>query len=244
MEDYMNHYEQYKSCLVYNFKLGNGGLGDCIKFFMFILESCMKNKIRLYYKINHLIIEKYIRLNYPQMYIEDSAHTIVMPVQYYNIVNYDFSIPIQDVFHFTDEVKQNCLRFPLTNYVSVHLRLGDKYLETDHSFVICKQDSREFTEEKMYAFIEENESIFFCCDNQSYKLKLKKKYPKIIIGNCDIGHSSLFNTSHKQILDSVTELYLLSNSTEIFCGSNSGFSIVASKFKNIPIKKGGLETIK
>ena len=244
MEIYINKYENFEKKIIYDFNLGDGGLGDCIKFFMFILESCMKNNTRLYYKKNNIEIEKYIKLKYSKMYISNNLDNvcIVKPQAFYSTVNYNFSINIQDVFYFTDEVKINCNKLILsniTNYISIHLRLGDKYLETDTNFICCKNDTRDFSEENIFKFIEDNynKNIFFCCDNNNYKLKIKEKYKNIIITNCDIGHTSLSNTTQKQVLDSVSEFYILSNSDLIFCGSVSGFSITASLFKRIPLLK-------
>jgi hypothetical protein len=213
---------------------------------MFVLESCIKNKTKLYYKINNIEIENYIKLKFNKMYVNNDmikqlgCVQIVSPHLYYSKFNCNFTIDIKDVFYFTDDVKINCnFLFPLdiTSYISIHLRLGDKYLETDHQYVLCKDDSRKFSEEKIFKFIEENYSknIFFCCDNNSYKLKIKKKYNNIIITNCDIGHTSLFNSTKKQVLDGVTEFYILTNSKIIVAGSSSGFSEVASKFNNVPL---------
>jgi len=246
MDTYINKYESFKNTIVYDFQLGHGGIGDCIKFFMFILESCIKNNIRLYYKINNIKIENYIKLKYDKMYINEYMISqlefvdIVQPSMYYNSYNYDYSIDIKDVFYFTDEVKINCnYLFPsnITSYISIHLRLGDKYLETDKNYVMCKDDVRIFSEENIYKIIEEysNRTIFFCCDNNNYKLKIKSKYDNIVISICEIGHTSLSNTTEKQVLDSITEFYILTNSEVIFAACESGFSIVASKFNNIPL---------
>lgn len=245
MENYINNYDLFNKKVVYNFSLGNGGLGDNIKFFMFILESCIKNNTRLYYKKNNLEIEKYIKLIYDKMYINENEIKelddveIVTPEMYYSTINYDYSVNIKDVFYFTDDVKQNCSSlFPLniTNYISIHLRLGDKYLETEYEHIRCKNDTRLFSEEKLYEIIEKNneKNIFFCCDNNAYKLKLKEKYNNIIITNCVIGHTSLFNTLENQVLDAITELYILTKSDIIVGASVSGFSKIASKFNNIP----------
>jgi hypothetical protein len=104
---------------------------------MFILELCMKNDIRLYYKKNNLEIEKYIKLIYDKMYIDEDGITeldnyeIVTTGMYYSTINYNYSVLISDVFYFTDEVKSNYTHlFPsdITNYISIHLRLGDRYL--------------------------------------------------------------------------------------------------------------------
>lgn len=75
MDIYINNYESLKNNVVYNFNIGDGGIGDCIKFFMFILESCMKTNTRLYYKQNNIEIEKYIRLKYDKMYITEDIIT-------------------------------------------------------------------------------------------------------------------------------------------------------------------------
>jgi hypothetical protein len=214
---------------------------------MFVLESCMKNKERLYYKKNNINIENYIKLKYSIMYVDDEILQnfknvkIVVPKMFYSkLLNYKSSIDINQVFYFTDEVIINSkLLFPnnITDYLSIHLRLGDKYLETEKNYVVCKNDVRTFSEEKIHNFIEKNYSknIFFCCDNKSYKEKLKEKYKNIIITNCDIGHTALRNTTKKQVLDSVTEFYILTNSKMIFSASQSGFSKMASKFNNIPL---------
>ena len=60
MENYINNFESFDKSVIYNFELGNGGVGDNIKFFMIALELCMKNNKRLYYKKNNIEIEKYI----------------------------------------------------------------------------------------------------------------------------------------------------------------------------------------
>lgn len=246
MDDYMNNYESFRENCVYNFNIGDGGIGDCIKFFMFVLKSCMKNKTRLYYKKNNISVENYIKLKYDKIYISEDMMkqldcvSVIIPQSFYSSFKYDDVHDIGEVFYFTDEVKINCkylMQPDITNYISIHLRLGDKYLETDKNFVLCRGDEREFSEEKIHNFIEKNydKNIFFCCDNNDYKLKIKEKYNKIITTTCDIGHTSLSNTNEKQILDGITEFYILTNSEMIFRGSESGFSIIASKFNNIPL---------
>lgn len=246
MEEYIKKYEQFDKKIVYDFNLGSGGIGDCIKFFMHILRLCINNNTRLYYKKNNIEIEKYIKLKYEMMYIDDDNIkkldnvTIVLPQDYYSTIDYNFNINIEDVFYFTDDVKLNRTKLissDITNYISIHLRLGDKYLETDEKYVMCKTDVRNFSEETIYKFIEDNynKHIIFFCDNNKYKLKIKEKYNNIIITNCNIGHTSLLNTTQKEVLDAITEFYLLTNSELIFSSSFSGFSIVASKFKNIQL---------
>ena len=262
MDEYIKNYDGFKKIIVYNFN-NKGGLGDCIKFFMFILELCIKYNYKLYYQINDLPMEKYIKLRYPIMYIREGdirnrrkindmkhienissdSYNIVLPYLFFSAFKYDdISINIQEVFYFTHEVKLNSrkvLSLNTPSYVSLHLRLGDKYLETDDEFIKYKRDARNFSEENIYNFIEENSdrTIVFFCDNNNYKRRVKEKYDRIIITNCDIAHTGLRNTTDKQILDAITELFLMTNSEEIYIASDSGFSIIASKFKNIPLIK-------
>ena len=268
MDEYIKKYDQLDKVIVYHFTKDHGGIGDCIKFFIYTLQLCIKNNYKLYYEINNLPLEKYLKLKHSKMYIKtediknrnkindvkdieninSNNHNIVVTYIYYKIPNlYDeINLNCNDVFYFTDEVKinsDNILSSNITSnirpYISLHLRLGDKYLETDKNFVICKSDERLFSEEKIFNFIEENhnKNIIFFCDNNNYKKKLKEKYKNIIIANSIIGHTGLRNTTLKQTLDAISEFYLITRSEKIYCGAESGFSIIASKFNNIPLIK-------
>ena len=256
MENYIKKFETFEKYIIYNFNIGDGGIGDCIKFFIYILEICIKFNYKLFYQINKLPLEDYLKLKYPEMYINsnthfknisniDDIHLIenkyikVTPYTFYANFKYeDITINIQDVFYFTDDVINNTvIMFPydISNYISLHLRLGDKYLETPSQFVLCKDDSRQYLETNLFKFIEQNSNIIFFCDNNTYKKKIKDKYPTINITKCDIAHTSLINTTNKQVLDTITEFYIMTQSQKIYYASNSGFSIISSKFKNIPL---------
>lgn len=245
LQNYINNLKNFKNSIVYEYKLGDGGLGDYLKFFMIILEKCIKNNIRFYCKINNLEIEKYIRLKYIIFYIKRNKikklknYTIRVPGDYYNENNFNFNIALNEIFYFVDNIKINVKNIlsPLPkNYISVHLRMGDKFLETDQNFVVCKEDQRKYSEEAINKFIENNinKNIIFFCDNKNFKLKIKNKYKNVNITNAKIGHTALFNTSNKQVLDTITEFYILSNSQSIYAASASGFSLMASKFNKIP----------
>jgi len=248
MEQYIQSYHLFDRSMVYRFQSGYGGLGDNIKFFMMALETCMKNGIRLYYQKMNSENENYIKLKYDIMYVTDNEihqirnPEIVIPHQLYSSVHHNYSVNINEVFYFTEDVIMNStLLFPqdITTYVAIHIRLGDSLLETPREYIVCTYDKRHFSVDNLYQFIENHasESIFVCCDNHEYKVKLKEKYPFLIITNCMIGHTALCNTTPKQVLDAVTEFYLLTNANAIFAASESGFSIMASKFNNIPLLK-------
>jgi hypothetical protein len=257
MDTYIQNYQSYNKNIIYDFNIGNGGIGDCIKFFMYLLHICIKNNYKLFYKINNIYIEKYIRLKYKHMYfnmtttnhlrriyeindllnnVKEHCYYSITPDVFYSIFKYnDITMNIEDVFEFSDEVKLNAntLQLP-TTYISIHIRLGDKFLETDQEFVFCKDDVRNLSEEKIFKCIEENSSVVLFSDNNAYKQKLKNIYPNIIITNYNIGHTSLYNTTDKQVLDTITEFYIMTLSEKIYTNCNSGFSKIASKFKHIP----------
>jgi hypothetical protein len=260
MEEYLVNYKSYTKRIVYNFKLGNGGIGDCCKFFMYLLCLCVNNKYRICYLVNDIILEKHILLKHAEFYVKyeelpdnlivadnikqitDSDCVLIAPHILYNVYDYDaITINLQDVFNFSKQVHANYGRlFPrhVTSHVSIHLRLGDKYLETDNAFVVVKDDERYYDEGSMFRFIEQNANlnVVFLCDNNIYKRTLKIKYPSLIITDCHIGHTSLSNTTEDQTIDAVTEFYIMCNSSHIYSASSfSGFSIMASKFKNAPI---------
>ena len=244
MKNYIKNFENFDKTIIYDFKLGDGGIGDYIKYFMIILTECINNNTKIYQKINNIEIEKYIKLKYDFFYITEDEisrlnnFTIKKPYDYYDGGGYNGDIYVNEVFYFDNIVKtnvKNILPSLPTNYISIHIRLGDKFLETDKKFVKCKKDTRFFSEEKIYKFIEDNsdKNIILFSDNNNYKLKIKNKYNNIFISNSQIGHTSLSNTTNRQILDTITEFYILSNSQLIYGASCSSFSITASKFNNV-----------
>jgi hypothetical protein len=259
MEQYINNFDNLKKIIVFDLSYNDGGIGDCIKFFVFFISICIEKNIRAYYKVNNLFLEKYIKLKYPKMYIFelndpekiksvkefdkilDNIYYIVKPhIFYTELNNYKNTIPVSDVFYFSDDVIINSHKLlppNLKNYISIHLRLGDKYLETDLQYILCKDDARDFDEDKLFNLIKSisNENIIFFCDNNEYKNKIKRKFNNIIIINSKIGHTTYTNTTDEQVLDSVTEFYLISNSKIIYAASHSGFSRIAAKFKNIQL---------
>ncbi len=264
-EDYLNKYnnkDTFKK-VIYVFNINNGGIGDYLKFFVCLLELCMKNDILLYLYINHLI-GKYIKLKYPVMQLDNEQYGLCQKEQIprikyllknhdikkYHIVSpcmvnkilYEYTeinnFPLNNIFYFTENIKNKSLMITCNKkYISIHLRLGDKFLETDKNFVVCQNDTREYDESKIFNFLEHNndKNIYFFCDNDNYRQKIKKNFDFVNITNLKIGHTSLSNTTEEECFNSVVEFYILSNSEKIYKASNSGFSLLASRFHNIEI---------
>ena len=53
MENYIKNFELFNEIIVYDFNILNGGIGDCIKIYMYILNLCINIFMPLhYYKLN------------------------------------------------------------------------------------------------------------------------------------------------------------------------------------------------
>ena len=255
MENYIKNYNNFENAIIYNFEPGNGGLGDYIKFFMLTLTYCMNNNIRFYYKINNTNLEKYIKLKYNEMNITEEQisslknYKIQIPKDWYMEFGeeteeksyYNYNVNLDDVFYFDESVKQNINNIIPSlpnNYISIHLRMGDNFLERPDDSL--DSDTRKFSEKKLHEFIEKNKNspIVFICDNDGKRQEIKNKYNNILITTSEIGHTGIYNTSDKKVLDAVTEFYILAKSKLIYGASNSGFSIIASKFKKPKFIRG------
>jgi len=253
--NYCLNYENFQKKVVFQFTVGMGGIGDYLKFFTHLLLFCISNEIKMHYVSGVNPLDEFIKLTNSKMlihphditcyekinnfdelfHIESDKYYIVEPYCMYELCEIaDFRL--DEIFYFSNEVIQNVANIH-NSYSSIHLRLGDAYLECDKQYVICPSDIRIFDEEKLCQFIEDNyiTPIFFFCDNKTYKQNLKKRYPAIQITDFDIGHTSLVNTTREQYLNAVTEFFILSQSQNIYAASKSGFSIMASKFSNAPL---------
>ena len=134
MDQYILDFEKYNYSIVYDFNIGDGGLADCIKFFMWNLKIAINNKFKLYYKINNIPIERYLKLLHNKMYFNTinigSNVKFIKPNQFYNLYSDDdITIPISDVFLFSDEIINNANKLIneyniAPKYISLHLRLG------------------------------------------------------------------------------------------------------------------------
>ena len=64
---------------------------------------------------------------------------------------------------------------------------------------------------------------------------IKHKYNNICITEYDIGHTSFKVTPESQVINALTDFYIIAHSDNIYKASHSGFSIMAAKYNNIPI---------
>jgi hypothetical protein len=262
MDEYIDKYDTLDKVVIFIFRLGDGGIGDFVKFFTFLLHQCIIRDIKLYCA-NLSDINKYITMKYPKMcidlqtvpipiYILEQLDDLTPGISYtcdvgvmYPIFpflqpfpNIDLDFPYDQVFEFSEEVKKNqsIILKPIEPYTSIHLRLGDHFLETDKCFVLCHQDERRYDQNTIDSVIRNTPGpIIFFCDNDSYKQQIQQTHANVTITTGEIGHTSLSNTTDKQMLDTVTEFYIMTKSEHIISSSYSGFSTMASRFHRIPI---------
>ena len=72
LDEYLINYENYEKKIIYHFDIGYGGIGDYIKYFIYLLSICIKNKIQIYL-YNKSLIDKYLKLKYEKMYFNDDT---------------------------------------------------------------------------------------------------------------------------------------------------------------------------
>jgi hypothetical protein len=242
--------------VIFKFEIEKGGIGDLTKFFSFLLSICIKNNIKLYLLKTNNSVHKYLKLRNENIYIShneiknptylsninqlqhilENKDYIIEPACMYSTFNYEsINFRLDDIFCFSDEIIIKGDNFINTSYISIHLRLGDFFLETDKIDKSYHIDSRKYDEKKLFEFIELNKdkNIIFFCDNNSYKQKIKEKYNYVLITDYNIGHTGMSYVSEIQVRDTITEFYLMTKSDCIYMASNSGFPIMASKFRNI-----------
>lgn len=161
---------------------------------------------------------------------------------YFNILNFiNFN---KDIYNKLD----NCLtenNLIKNNYICIHLRCGDKYLETKPLLGYCVSDVRfkniNIYQKKIKKTLSENENtkILFLCDNNVVKKIIKSKINNenlIILNNKIIHVGYKYNKNDKNIqegfIDTLVDFLLLIYSKKNYCLSYSGFSIISSLLGN------------
>lgn len=257
MEEYVVNRKEYTKKVVFYIPYFQGGIGDLIKFFTCLIQLCIDKKLKIYYFLTDLSLNKFLLLKHPELYISnidtqhinlsdinqlnlisDDKYYIVQPHLMYKIIDYNkLYLKGSDIFYFSKEIIERSKTFNLDNYISIHIRLGDKFLEIPQHLIQCITDIRNYNEDNIFKCIEDNfnTNIVLFCDNLQYKQKIKEKYPFIHLTEFKIGHTALPSTSDEITIDTLAEFYVLANSKKIFIANESGFPIMSSKFFNIPL---------
>ena len=251
MEEYLAGWDTYKKGAVLTTIPGQGaGVGDYVKYFMYLLQFCMKVKYRIHY-LTGRPEEKYLKLVDDRMYITEEEMNrqhkngmlmVQTPLVYYDTFCWsDIILNASDVFKFTDEVVQN--KKTILNhegdYICMHVRLGDKFLETSKDNVIVKHDTRSFDEKLVNDFIKNNQdkTIVMMSDNKAFREKIKGYHDNVKITTGKIGHTGLSGMLlSTETLDAITELYILTKSKKVVVCTESGFPIISKFFDNTELE--------
>lgn len=237
--------ENENNDIVYEFKLGYGGIGDFIKFMRICkIESEIKN-VNFYIDFDHPL-NKYIKINNKFIWNGDDKHNvkIVKPFVYYQ--RFDKNCALQrDTLNPIDfkplnyfDLSQECkTRYDFLKnknnipdiYEGIHIRLGDSQLDSTKN---NKQDER-VGDLDIYSNLDNlvkskrDTTFVLFVDNEKVKNEIYSKYNNIKILDIDIVHTSDKNEDI-QILDNLCDFLFLSNSKVIHSFTKSGFPIVAS----------------
>jgi hypothetical protein len=247
MDEYVRDYPTFQTHIVFVFGLGDGGLGDFVKYFVIVLSFCKTHKIAAHCLVTGTHLEKHVRLRHDWYVTDvptqrlDALTSKLTPHVFYGLspqslytCQVDKSFPYSEVFTFSDAVLELARSFHVPDrYTSIHLRMGDKFLETDKKFVLCVDDQRSFREEDLVRWIERPNVVFFC-DNYAYKMKIKSKCPQVYVTDWPVAHSSLANTTEEQVMYAVAEYVIMTRSVNIIAASKSGFSKTSACFHRIP----------
>jgi len=227
-----------------------GGIGDIIKYFLFLIQLCIQKRWKVYYAVTDLKVNNWLKLKYPELYytLENPVYLtninelnmnsdldyVIRPYLLYSLFSYEqLYLKGSDVFVFAPEIIERSKLFPLETYTSIHIRLGDKFLEIPVELNQCVTDVRIFNENDVIDCIQQNPGILVFCDNLTYKQSLAKY--DINLTNFKIGHTCLPSTSDEVIIDTLTEFYILAKSQYIYSASDSGFPTMASNFYGVPL---------
>ena len=183
MEHYMENYDNFKKKIVYYLSARPGGVGDILKYFIILLEQCIKHNIRLYF-YSDSIVNKFLKFKCEKMSISKSAlqytkkitnitelHSMDDNILYsidrgamfslgalrtIDSFFLNINISLSDFFEFDEHIVVNANRILNTDdpsYISIHIRLGDSEIESINKS-IHSTDKRLFNEHTLFNFIE------------------------------------------------------------------------------------------
>jgi len=186
--------------------------------------------------------------------LPEGAHVTIMPYTMYG----DFGdgeahvksmlglrIPGRVLFEFSPEVISLgdsiiAERLGGRDYVGLHVRLGDRFLEMRKSDIIAEHDVREWDEQAVIGILcghWREERVLLCCDNRGLRDSLEIDFPQVRSSGLEIGHVTYPSTLPHVARNAVVEFYLLSMARCIAYASVSGFAVMAAQFSGVPCER-------
>tara|TARA_Y100000389_G_scaffold202902_1_gene249661 strand:+ start:1010 stop:1843 length:834 start_codon:yes stop_codon:yes gene_type:complete len=234
--------------ILYEFKLGYGGIGDFIKFMRICkIESEIRN-VKFYINFDHPL-NKYLKINnkFTGNYDKNNVN-IIKPFDYYNRFDKNSALQMDtinktdfkplDYFYINDDCKNRYNFLKNKNnipdiYEGIHIILGDSKMSSTKK----NKDDDRVGELDIYSKLDNlvngkrDTTFVLFTDNEKVKNEINSKYNNVKILDICIVHTSDENEDVK-ILDNLCDFLFLSNAKVIHSFTKSGFPIVASWIYN------------
>lgn len=234
--------------ILYEFKLGYGGIGDFIKFMRICkIESEIRN-VKFYINFDHPL-NKYLKIHnkFTGNYDKNNVN-IIKPFDYYNRFDKNSALQMDtinipdfkplDYFYINDDCKNRYNFLKNKNnipdiYEGIHIRLGDSKMSSTKN----NKDDDRVGELDIYSKLDDlvngkrDTTFVLFTDNEKVKNEINSKYNNVKILDICIVHTSDENEDVK-ILDNLCDFLFLSNAKVIHSFTKSGFPIVASWIYN------------
>ncbi len=237
---------------IYTYDFGDGGLGDFINYLMYaIYKYGEKVSIKIDHPIYKYLVFKDESYDYKKnrpinecqiIKAKDFWEEQINDKEYFKKKN-----KFYDYFDFTEKLTKIAESLiPKRDYSTVHIRLGDGYLENkNRTHMWCLDDKRLDGRNSDY-YVEiiskiTDKPLMLFSDNNIFKKEIKEKVEDIIINDFDIihtGHTYVDSTDFdKQLELTIVEFLLLVKSKKIHALTHSLFSIMAYLIGNNEIEQ-------
>lgn len=227
------------TAVVCEFGLMQGGIGDFFKIFAFSLELAVASRARILVR-NTSPLAAFLHPKHAWMTDARGMRvvTTVNNAYWYNHASTETThglcsaaLVLSDWFEMDASIVAEARRLaPPTSYVALHIRRGDKHLETNLTNVVCKHDERPFDASAVDAVCAREPVLLVVGDHAGTLRDLKARYPHVALTGLEIGHTSLHGTPASAVRAALVEFMILGNARSIVASSTSGFPHLASRW--------------
>lgn len=246
----------------------SGGYGDFIRSLFAIYVYCKKNNIDHKIYIPSHPLNKCIKciteiINYPtKIFIDCNSKLLFNELELcknpnYNVIilsnKFDF-ITFEELKLYIDDFRKyviltdtvitriNGLNKQIDNrdYVSIHIRCGDKYIESggqNDLYISNPEDPKVYKRlEKSIEYMnkEYNLPIVIFSDNKTLRNTIATKY-NLLQFNTEIGHTATHGNTDTYYIDAIAEFELIGKSKSIIIFYTTGFVYWSAFFNNVSI---------
>lgn len=226
------------TAVVCEFGLTQGGIGDFFKIFAFSLELAIASRARILVR-NTSPLAAFLHPKHAWMTDARGMRvvTTVNNAYWYNHASTETTqelcsaLVLSDWFEMDASIVADARRLaPPTAYTALHIRRGDKHLETNRANVACKDDERPFAASAIDAVCAREPVLLVVGDHAGTLRDLKARFPHVVLTGLEIGHTSLKGTPAPAVRAALVEFVMLGNARSIVASSTSGFPYLASRW--------------